>query len=335
MSSTYIPVGYKSKLSLYDTQMAIGTLKRVFEHNLCQELNLKRVSAPILVDSQSGLNDNLNGVERPVCFDTKESGIKAEVVHSLAKWKRLALYRYGFHAGEGLYTDMNAIRRDEDMDNIHSIYVDQWDWEKVITREDRNMNFLKRTVKSIITAIADTYDIMKDMFPALDTDIDRQVSFVTSQELEDMYPDLLPKEREDKYVREHHTAFIMQIGKLLKSGKRHDGRAPDYDDWEMNGDILVYNKILDQALEISSMGIRVDSRSLDRQLKISGCDDRRNLMFHKMLLNNELPLTIGGGIGQSRLCMFMLGKAHIGEIQVSLWDKDTQKICQDAQVILL
>jgi len=315
--------------------MAIGTLKRVFEHNLCQELNLKRVSAPILVDSQSGLNDNLNGVERPVCFDTKESGIKAEVVHSLAKWKRLALYRYGFHAGEGLYTDMNAIRRDEDMDNIHSIYVDQWDWEKVITREDRNMNFLKRTVKSIITAIADTYDIMKDMFPALDTDIDRQVSFVTSQELEDMYPDLLPKEREDKYVREHHTAFIMQIGKLLKSGKRHDGRAPDYDDWEMNGDILVYNKILDQALEISSMGIRVDSRSLDRQLKISGCDDRRNLMFHKMLLNNELPLTIGGGIGQSRLCMFMLGKAHIGEIQVSLWDKDTQKICQDAQVILL
>ena len=335
MSSSYIPVGYKSKLSLYDTQMAIGTLKRVFEHNLCQELNLKRVSAPILVDSQSGLNDNLNGVERPVCFDTKESGIKAEVVHSLAKWKRLALYRYGFHAGEGLYTDMNAIRRDEDMDNIHSIYVDQWDWEKVITREDRNINFLKRTVKSIIAAIADTFDIMKDMFPALDADIDRQVSFVTSQELEDMFPDLTPKEREDKYVRVHHTTFIMQIGKLLKSGKRHDGRAPDYDDWEMNGDILVYNKILDSALEISSMGIRVDSRSLDRQLKISGCDDRRTLMFHKMLLNNELPLTIGGGIGQSRLCMFMLSKAHIGEIQVSLWDKDTQKICEDAQVILL
>lgn len=335
MSSSYIPVGYKSKLSLYDTQMAIGTLKRVFEHNLCQELNLKRVSAPILVDSQSGLNDNLNGVERPVCFDTKESGIKAEVVHSLAKWKRLALYRYGFHAGEGLYTDMNAIRRDEDMDNIHSIYVDQWDWEKVITKEDRNINFLKRTVKSIMAAIADTFDIMKDMFPALDADIDRQISFVTSQELEDMFPDLTPKEREDRYVRGHHTTFIMQIGKLLKSGKRHDGRAPDYDDWEMNGDILVYNKILDQALEISSMGIRVDSRSLDRQLKISGCDDRRNLMFHKMLLNNELPLTIGGGIGQSRLCMFMLSKAHIGEIQVSLWDKDTQKICEDAQVILL
>jgi aspartate--ammonia ligase len=335
MSSTYIPAGYKSKLNLYDTQMAIGTLKRVFEHNLCQELNLKRVSAPILVDSESGLNDNLNGVERPVCFDTKESGIKAEVVHSLAKWKRLALYRYGFHAGEGLYTDMNAIRRDEDMDNIHSIYVDQWDWEKVITREDRNINFLKRTVRSIITAVADTYDIMKDMFPAIDTDIDRQVSFVTSQELEDMYPDLSPKEREDRYVRDHHTAFIMQIGKLLKSGKRHDGRAPDYDDWEMNGDIMVYNKILDQALEISSMGIRVDSKSLDKQLKISGCDDRRNLMFHKMLLNKELPLTIGGGIGQSRLCMFMLGKAHIGEIQVSLWDKDTQKICQDKGVILL
>lgn len=335
MSFTFIPQGYQSKLNLYETQMAIGTLKKVFEKNLCHALNLKRVSAPLFVDSKSGLNDTLNGIERPVDFETKDGKIRAEIVHSLAKWKRLALQKYNFPVGQGLYTDMNAIRRDEDLDNIHSIYVDQWDWEKVITREQRTTNFLKQTVTDIMNAICDTFDIMKDMFPTLDTEISREVAFITSQELEDKYPDLTPKQREDKFTKAHKTVFILQIGKILKSGKRHDGRAPDYDDWELNGDILMYNNVLGSALEISSMGIRVDSESLDKQLKIANCEDRKGLMFHKLLLNNELPLTIGGGIGQSRLCMLLLQKAHIGEVQVSIWDQDTMDYCKDAGIVLL
>ncbi len=335
MSSIQIPKDYQSKLSIYETQLAIGSLKRIFEENLCRALNLKRVSAPLFVDSQSGLNDNLNGIERPVCFETKENDMHAEIVHSLAKWKRLALHRYNFPAGEGIYTDMNAIRRDEDMDNIHSIYFDQWDWERVITKQERSLPFLKQIVCNIVSAICDTHEMINDIFPALEKTVTRNVSFITSQELEDMYPDLSPKQREDVYVKEHKTVFIMQIGKTLKSGKKHDGRAPDYDDWEMNGDILMYNKVLDSALEISSMGIRVDSEALDRQLKLSNCEDRRKLMFHKMLLNNELPLTIGGGIGQSRLCMLLLQKAHIGEVQVSIWDKLTQDNCRKAGIMLL
>jgi aspartate--ammonia ligase len=335
MSVTYIPKGYRSKLNLYETQLAIGTLKRIFEEHLCKAINLKRVSAPLFVRANSGLNDNLNGIERPVAFETKEGGMQAEIVHSLAKWKRLALHKYGFPAGEGLYTDMNAIRRDEQMDNIHSIYVDQWDWERVITKEERTVAFLKQIVSDIVSAICDTYERMRDIFPALDTDISREVFFITAQQLEDMYPDLTSKEREDAIVRQHKTVFIMQIGKTLKSGQKHDGRAPDYDDWELNGDILMYNEVLDSALEISSMGIRVDSESLARQLKLSGCEDRKELMFHKMLLNNELPLSIGGGIGQSRLCMLLLKKAHIGEVQVSIWDKDTIEACKEAKVILL
>jgi aspartate--ammonia ligase len=335
MSFTYIPKGYRSRLNLYETQLAIGTLKRLFEEHLCRAINLKRVSAPLFVRANSGLNDNLNGIERPVAFETKEGGMQAEIVHSLAKWKRLALHKYGFPAGEGLYTDMNAIRRDEQMDNIHSIYVDQWDWERVITKQERTVAFLKQIVSDIVSAICDTYERMRDIFPALDTDISREVFFITAQQLEDMYPDLTSKEREDAIVRQHKTVFIMQIGKTLKSGQKHDGRAPDYDDWELNGDILMYNQVLDSALEISSMGIRVDSESLARQLKLSGCEDRKELMFHKMLLNNELPLSIGGGIGQSRLCMLLLKKAHIGEVQVSIWDKDTIEACKEAKVILL
>ncbi|HQC67667.1 MAG TPA: aspartate--ammonia ligase [Clostridia bacterium] len=335
MSFTYIPKGYRSRLNLYETQLAIGTLKRIFEEHLCRAINLKRVSAPLFVRANSGLNDNLNGIERPVAFETKEGGMQAEIVHSLAKWKRLALHKYGFPAGEGLYTDMNAIRRDEQMDNIHSIYVDQWDWERVITKQERTVAFLKQIVSDIVSAICDTYERMRDIFPALDTDISREVFFITAQQLEDMYPDLTSKEREDAIVRQHKTVFIMQIGKTLKSGQKHDGRAPDYDDWELNGDILMYNQVLDSALEISSMGIRVDSESLARQLKLSGCEDRKELMFHKMLLNNELPLSIGGGIGQSRLCMLLLKKAHIGEVQVSIWDKDTIEACKEAKVILL
>ncbi|MBQ2678600.1 MAG: aspartate--ammonia ligase [Firmicutes bacterium] len=335
MSSIYIPEGYKAPLSIYETQRAIEYVKKSFQDNLRSALNLKRVSAPLFVEEDSGLNDNLNGTERPVSFDIPDVKKNGQVVHSLAKWKRLALKRYDFYVGKGLYTDMNAIRRDEELDNIHSIYVDQWDWEKIIDKEDRTADYLKRTVKSIVNAICDTCDDLVNEFPSLKTQLNRDVAFITSQELEDMYPDFTPKEREDAFTREHKTVFIMQIGKVLRSGKPHDGRAPDYDDWELNGDILFWNPVLGHAFEISSMGIRVDSESLDRQLKISGCDDRRSLPFHRMLLNNELPLTIGGGIGQSRLCMLMLGTAHIGEVQASIWDDETQKLCKDAGIILL
>ncbi len=335
---TVIPEGYKSILSIYDTQKAISLLKRLFEDRLGALLNLYRVSAPLFVEESSGLNDNLNGVERPVGFDILRSDKHAEVVQSLAKWKRLALKRYGFYPGKGLYTDMNAIRRDEDeLDNLHSVYVDQWDWEKVILPENRNLDYLKSTVMDIVEAICDTQDTMQAIYPQLQSlgKLDRRVSFVTSQQLEDAYPELTPKQRENAYLREHKTAFIIGIGGALKSGQKHDGRAPDYDDWALNGDIMFWDDVLGCAMEVSSMGIRVDPTSLDRQLSIAGCDERRELPYHKMLLAGELPLTIGGGIGQSRLSMLLLGKAHIGEVQASIWDEYTEKVCSETGVTLL
>ncbi len=335
MSKTRVPTGYKSSLNLFDTQIAIGKLKRIFEDNLAEKLNLKRVSAPLFVDPNTGMNDNLSGVERPVSFDIPDTKKNAEVVHSLAKWKRMALGKYDFRPGKGLYTDMNAIRRDEELDNIHSVYVDQWDWEKVITREDRTEEYLKNTVSDIVGAICDTLDAIKERYPEVKTEIKREVSFVTSQELLDLYPDMTAKERENAYLKEHKTAFIMKIGCKLSNGKPHDNRAPDYDDWELNGDIMFWNDVLEQAFEISSMGIRVDEKSLDEQLTKAGCEDRRNLEFHKKLLAGELPLTIGGGIGQSRLSMLILGKAHIGEVQVSLWDDETVNKCSEAGIMLL
>ncbi len=298
-------------------------------------LNLRRVSAPLFVEENSGLNDNLNGVERPVGFDIPDVGANAQVVQSLAKWKRLALKRYQFNVGKGLFADMNAIRRDEEVDNLHSIYVDQWDWEKVISADDRNVDYLKRTVRDIVGAISETSDALNIAFPSLRTKLGREVFFITTQELEDLYPDLTPKQREDEICKQKGVVFVMQIGKVLKSGIKHDGRAPDYDDWDLNGDILYWNEVLGHAFEISSMGIRVDPKSLDAQLTIAGCDDRRTLPFHRMLLAGELPLTMGGGIGQSRLCMLLIGTAHIGEVQASLWDKETQKVCEDAGVLLL
>ena len=335
MSRLIIPKDYQSVLSLYETQEAIGKIKRIFEDKLSLALNLKRVSAPLFVQTGTGLNDDLNGVERPVEFDIQMAGTRAQIVHSLAKWKRLALYKYGFPVGEGLYTDMNAVRRDEEMDNLHSVYVDQWDWEKVIDPASRNLDTLKDTVVKIVGAICDTLDEIKRIYPKLSITLSRDVSFITTQELEDLYPSLPPDERENKYLEKHKTAFIMQIGDVLKSGIKHDGRAPDYDDWKLNGDILFWNDLLKCAFEVSSMGIRVDKKSLDEQLTKAGCDSRRSLPFHQMLLNDELPLTIGGGIGQSRICMLLLQKAHIGEVQVSVWDEDTVKGCKEAGIELL
>ena len=335
MSKLFIPSGYKMPLPNYELQRAIAFIKDSFQTNLSNALNLRRVSAPLFVDGGSGLNDDLNGVERPVAFDIPDVGLNGQVVHSLAKWKRLALKRYGFHEGKGLYTDMNAIRRDEEVDNIHSIYVDQWDWEKIISREDRNVNYLKASVRAIVGAVCETAEALNVAFPSLRGKLEREVYFITTQELEDMYPDLTPSERETAICREHHTVFLMQLGKTLKPGIRHDGRAPDYDDWELNGDILMWNPVLERSFEISSMGIRVDEESLDRQLTLAGCNQRRELPFHKMLLNGELPLTMGGGIGQSRLCMLMLGTCHIGEVQASLWDKETIEACENAGITLL
>ena len=337
MKKTVIPQGYSPILGLYDTQKAIGLLKRLFEDTLCGALHLRRVSAPLFVEASTGLNDDLNGVERPVAFDIPAAGRDAQVVHSLAKWKRQALQRYQFSGGEGLYTDMNAIRRDELPDNLHSVYVDQWDWEKVIAPRDRTVEYLQETVRAIVGAVRETQDTLRAVFPQLCVlpVIDSEVSFVTTQELEDRWPDLTPKEREDAWVKDHPTTFLMGIGGALKSGKPHDGRAPDYDDWALNGDILMWNPVLERAFEVSSMGIRVDPESLDRQLTVAGCDDRRALPFHKALLAGQLPLTIGGGIGQSRLSMLLLGKAHIGEVQASTWDEETIKACQNAGVILL
>ncbi|MBR0310843.1 MAG: aspartate--ammonia ligase [Oscillospiraceae bacterium] len=335
MSKITIPQGYKTPLSVYEMQRAIEFIKSNFQTNLSNALNLRRVSAPLFVEENSGLNDNLNGVERPVGFDIPDVGENAQVVHSLAKWKRLALKRYEFNVGKGLVTDMNAIRRDEELDNLHSVYVDQWDWEKVIDRSDRNIDYLKRTVRDIVNAVTETADALNIAFPSLHNRLPREVFFLTTQELEDKYPDLTPKERENAVCREHGVVFLMQIGKTLRSGIRHDGRAPDYDDWELNGDILYWNPLLERAFEISSMGIRVDEESMDRQLTLAGCDDRRALPFHKMLLNGELPLTMGGGIGQSRVCMLLIGTAHIGEVQVSLWDEETRKTCEEKGILLL
>ena len=337
MLQTVIPQGYAPCLNLYDTQKAIGLLKRLFEDTLGGALHLRRVSAPLFVEASTGLNDDLNGVERPVSFDIPDAGRDAQVVHSLAKWKRMALYRYQFSVGEGLYTDMNAIRRDEELDNLHSVYVDQWDWEKVIAPRDRNADYLKQTVSTIVAAMRETQTTLRSVFPQLTPLplLSEEVSFVTAQELEDRWPELSPKEREDAWVKEHPVTFLMGIGGALKSGKPHDGRAPDYDDWTLNGDILVWNSVMGRALELSSMGIRVDPAAMDRQLTIAGCDDRRSLPFHKALLAGELPLTIGGGIGQSRLCVQLLGKAHIGEVQASVWDDQTLQVCQEAGVILL
>ena len=335
MNQIIIPAGYKPVLDAYDTQRAIAYIKSTFQEEFSSALNLKRVSAPLFVTEDSGLNDNLNGFERPVAFDVPAVGTSVQVVHSLAKWKRMALKRYGFSIGNGLYTDMNAIRRDEELDNIHSIYVDQWDWEKIITRENRNLDYLKLIVRAIVRSICNTNDRLQVRYPQLHTKLNPDVSFITTQELEDLYPDLDAHEREDAYVRDHHTACIMQIGGVLRSGKPHGGRAPDYDDWELNCDIFFWNETLGHALEISSMGIRVDEESLDRQLTISGCDHRRNLPFHKMLLEGKLPLTIGGGIGQSRLSMLMMGCAHIGEVQSSVWDDATIEACENAGIPLL
>ena len=335
MSKIILPKGYKSSLSMYDTQTAIGILKRTFEERLCLALHLKRVSAPLFVDPSTGLNDDLSGVERPVRFDLKETGTDAVVVHSLAKWKRMALAEYGFSAGEGLYTDMNAIRRDEEMDKLHSVYTDQWDWEKIITPETRNLEYLKKVVQGIVGAICDTLDFLKCRYPQINVELTRTVTFITSQELENLYPNTTAKERENLFTKQYETVFIMQIGDKLQSGKPHDARAPDYDDWALNGDILFWNDILGCAMEISSMGIRVDEKSLDEQLKKANADARRSYPFHKALLAGKLPLTMGGGIGQSRLSMLLLGKAHIGEVQVSIWDENTKKSCQQHGIILL
>ena len=335
MSNIMIPQDYHTPLSVYEMQRAIEFIKSNFQVNLSNAINLRRVSAPLFVDENSGLNDNLNGVERPVSFDIPDVGVNAQVVHSLAKWKRLALKRYQFNVGKGLFTDMNAIRRDEEVDNLHSVYVDHWDWEKVISADDRNVAYLKRTVRDIVAAVSETSSALNVAFPSLRTKLPSEVFFITTQELEDLYPDLTPKQREDEICKKKGVVFLMQIGKILKSGIKHDGRAPDYDDWELNGDILYWNDVLGHAFEISSMGIRVDPKSLDSQLTIAGCDDRRTLPFHKMLLAGELPLTMGGGIGQSRLCMLLIGTAHIGEVQVSLWDEATRKACEEAGVMLL
>ena len=335
MSKLTIPAGYRMPLTNNELQRAIELIHADFQHNLTVRLNLHRVSAPLFVDGSTGLNDDLNGVERPVSFDIPDVGLDGQVVHSLAKWKRLALKRYEFKIGTGLYTDMNAIRRDEEVDNLHSIYVDQWDWEKNIDPTNRTVQYLKDTVCDIVGCICDTATALRNAFPVLTFRPDRDVYFITTQELEDRYPDLTPNERETAICREHHTVFLMQIGKTLKSGIKHDGRAPDYDDWELNGDILMWNPVLESRFEVSSMGIRVDAEALDRQLTAAGCDYRRQLPFHQMLLNGQLPQSIGGGIGQSRLCMLLLGTCHIGEVQASLWDKETVDACEKAGITLL
>ena len=337
MSKITLPENYQSLLGLYDTQKAIGLIKTIFQEKICMALHLKRVTAPLFVMQGSGLNDDLNGVERKVTFDIKDSGIEAQVVQSLAKWKRKALKDYDFHVGKGLYCDMNAIRRDEELDNLHSVYVDQWDWEKAIRLEDRSEAYLKSVVRSIVSAVCATEMNLHAMFPQLQELPlhSPNVTFITTQELEDKYPDLTPKERENAFVKENGTTFLMKIGAPLKSGKPHDGRAPDYDDWDLNGDLLFWNDPLQCSYELSSMGIRVSPESMDKQLTMAGCDDRRALPFHKAVLNGELPYSIGGGIGQSRLCMLLLGSAHIGEVQASVWDAATREACAKAGIPLL
>lgn len=331
-----IPQGYKTRMSVIETEIAIKSIKDHFETVLASELNLARVSAPLFVRPETGLNDNLNGVERAVAFDIKDiGGDTVEIVQSLAKWKRNALKAYRFKDGEGLYTDMNAIRRDEILDNLHSVYVDQWDWEKIIKKEERNTETLKNIVRKLFTVFKKTEDYICGKYPFLEKMLPNDIQFITTQELEDMYPGCGPKERENRIAKEKKAVFIMKIGGTLKSGIKHDGRAPDYDDWELNGDIVFWYPVLNCAFEVSSMGIRVDEDSLLKQLKISGCEDRKNMDFHKRLLERELPYTVGGGLGQSRICMFYLGKAHVGEVQSSVWPEEMILDCMDSGIQLL
>lgn len=331
-----LPENYNAALGIRETEIAIKKVKDFFQKALASNLNLTRVSAPLFVAPESGLNDNLNGVERPVAFGIKEQGDReVEIVHSLAKWKRFALKRYGFSHGEGLYTDMNAIRRDEDTDNIHSLFVDQWDWERIISKEERNVNTLKEIVKQVYLALQETEDYMSVQYNYITKSLPNEITFVTTQELEDAYPDKTPKEREYLAAKEHGAIFMMQIGDKLRSGEPHDGRAPDYDDWSLNGDIIVYYDVLDIALELSSMGIRVDEVALKEQLEKAGCPERAKLPFQKGILDQELPYTIGGGIGQSRICMFFLRKAHIGEVQASIWPDKMIQEAEEKQVHLL
>ena len=335
-SHLQIPEGYAPTLNLRETEIAIKFIKDHFERALANALHLTRVSAPLFVRPESGLNDNLNGVERPVGFDMRHiDGHSAEIVQSLAKWKRMALGRYGFAAGEGLYTDMNAIRRDEEPDNLHSIYVDQWDWEKVITREQRSLEVLKETVRKIYSVFLETQEKVCAEYPQLTKNLSPEITFLTSQELEDMYPGKTAKERENTFCREHGSLCLMQIGGILNSGKRHDGRAPDYDDWSLNCDIVFYNRVLDCAFEVSSMGIRVDAEAMEKQLVLAGEESRRHLPFHKAVLEDKLPLTLGGGLGQSRICMFLLGKAHVGEVQASIWPEGMERACIKHGIMLL
>ena len=336
MSQTQYVDGYRSKLSLRETQQAIKVIKDTFQVLLAQNLHLERVTAPVLVTADSGINDDLNGVERKVAFSVKEMDEQhAEVVQSLATWKRVALGRYGFKPGEGIYTDMNAIRRDDDMDNTHSIFVDQWDWEAVVTADRRNEEYLKKTVRRIVKAIADTNKLLQQKYPLLTFEVNEEVNFITAQQLADRYPGMTGKEREDAITKECGTVFLMGIGGTLHDGSRHDGRAPDYDDWTLNGDLLLWNETLGHALEISSMGIRVDADALARQLAAAGAEDRMRYPYHQAIAAGQLPLTIGGGIGQSRLCMLMLEKAHIGEVQVSIWPPEMVAQCADHGITLL
>ncbi len=335
LKSLILPEGYAPRLGILETEIAIKLVKDTLERQLAQRLNLTRVSAPLFVRPETGLNDDLSGVERAVAFDVPDADANVAIVHSLAKWKRQALKLYGFSEGMGLYTDMNAIRRDEELDNLHSVYVDQWDWEKILTPAARNQQTLELTVRTIMQALRDTQQKLCEVFPQIDPFLPEDVYFISSQELEDRYPDLTPKQREDAVCREYGAVFISQIGRALKSGQPHDGRAPDYDDWDLNGDILVWNPVLKRAFEISSMGIRVDAESLRRQLTEAGCEERAALPFHRQLLNGELPLTMGGGIGQSRVCMLLLEKAHIGEVQASIWPTDMMEVCAKAGIHLL
>ncbi len=327
-------MAYQSKLDLLETEVAIKKVKDFFQDKLSEKLDLLRVSAPLFVIPETGLNDNLNGIERPVSFDTK-SGERVEIVHSLAKWKRMALYRYNIETHKGIYTDMNAIRRDEDTDFIHSYYVDQWDWEKVLLKEDRNEEYLKKVVETIYSVFKDTENYINGEYPQLSKKLPEKITFITTQELEDKYPKLTPKNREHAAAKEYGAIFLMKIGGALNSGEKHDGRAPDYDDWSLNGDLIFNYSPLGIGLELSSMGIRVDENSLESQLKIAGCEDRREMPYHQMILNKELPYTIGGGIGQSRICMFFLDKLHIGEVQASIWSQEVYEICRQMNIELL
>ena len=330
-----IPERYESSLGVIETQQAIKDLKDFFENRLGEMLKLTRVSSPLFVLPETGINDNLNGVEKPVSFEVPHLRKDAEIVHSLAKWKRVALKKYGFSVGRGLYTDMNAIRKDEELDNLHSLYVDQWDWELIINKEDRTMETLKKVVKSLYKVFKETEEHVHMIYPEVECVLPEEITFITTQELLDMYPNLTPKEREDAIVREKKAVFLMQIGKVLSNGEKHDGRSPDYDDWDLNGDILFYNPVLDNAIELSSMGIRVDEKALERQLKLANCEDRKELDYHKALLEGKLPYTIGGGIGQSRICMFFLNKAHIGEVQVGIWPQEMVEECAKSGIELL